>query len=425
MNSPAVPSRKGTVLATQLHSRYSSTSQFSRQSHDTILAERSNLVLENKRSSPKINKANSLNKASDISSAPPWQPFYGDLGKSVPRRSVEKRALRNDPNRDSSAETQSEVGKLQSFSTHRLSVQTNITTPERASYCRPAATTLSLPSRDALNCSNHSTKSITAPLLNQNTYSAVTISSPAHNNISTIMSPRAISLKAKPAVNELTRKLQHHQEELRRLENELNAIRSKPDECLGQANAPCHSGKQIQNIQAPTPHEDVATMDAYHAHQLESPQHGEITSEDQASPTPDEVDKKKFKMEVANEHALNELIKSNTALKAHRVFDRSMLTERARDGYPYSPSPARQSDMHECIWRRLFLEEQRSEFENEGRRAKGDGEVGAGLGISDKDLGAIHRGGNPKGGKRAIGLRGLTVLIHRESGEDLVLVCEP
>ncbi|EPE36723.1 hypothetical protein GLAREA_08886 [Glarea lozoyensis ATCC 20868] len=435
MNSSAVPSRKGTMLATELRGRYSSVSHFSQQSHEGPSAESGNSASELLRNFPKMRIASLLNEDAEQSNLPPWQSFNQPTTKIPPGSSIGdhvKKALRDEPNTDSSADTQSELGKLQSFSTHRPSLQTNITTPDRSSLCKPSVTAPAIPTRKTSICPKHATRGEAAPLIIQGPCAATEESRQARRASTSIVSPRVMGLRSTAAVPELTIKVQHRQKELNRLENELNDIKERSDECQNHHAAVSeHEEKHTQTRKDQNTDDAISQIiDAYHSdHAPSSPQHDESNSHPQKSLTPTTCPRaRKLHMKLIN-----------PALEPHWIFDRNVLAGLARDGYPYSPSPARQSDMHECIWRRLFLEEQRSEIEREGRRVGGEKrsvEVGKremeakrGEDIRKGGDGEVEIGGKrgveeKRNAKREAGLRGLTVVVHWEGKEDLVLVCD-
>jgi hypothetical protein len=253
-------------------------------------------------------------------------------------------------------------------------------------------------------------------LLGNNTSAAISESPLTHQKSSSTMSLITVNSKAKSAEPELTWSLRRHQRELSQLENESKEIRAKSDEDRGHHAADSKHDKAHTNTR-PTTSPANATCDSqvYQTRQPEVSKQGD--AQNHPLPASEESNNvKRLTMKVVD-HAPNELNNPGSGLDSYRFFDRSILTELAREGYPHSPSPAKQSDMHECIWRRLFLEEQRREFENEERRVK---EGGVSVMAGAKDKGSRRSGSE----KKDLGFKGLTLVVHREGGEDLVLVCD-
>jgi hypothetical protein len=432
LNSSAVASRKGTILATELHGKYRSGAYSSQQSPDAAVGERSNAIMAGQQGPPNLNFAIPSNESGEFTGSPRWQSLHGAAGETGVGRTIDgnvKRALRDEPNTDSSADSQSEIRELQSFSirrfslqTHRPSVQTNVTTPNRSSLGKPMATVPVLPTMKTLK---HSTTGEATSLLGMNISATHTESRPTRRKSLSTMSPITVDSKAKPAVPELTWSLQRHERELSRLENEFKEIRDKPDEYRGYHTVDSkHIEEHTQTRQASSPSHAAFDAQVFQTYQTEIPEQDDLMPQTQSLRRVDKFrEGHRLKMKVVNMPTSNEPSRPSTGLERYRLLDSSMLSDLAREEYPASPSPARQSDMHECIWRRLFLAEQRKEFEKEIERAKGD-DTSAVVKTTEKGS-STGRTEVPSGGeKRDLGFKGLTLVVHRDDGEDLVLVCD-
>lgn len=318
-----------------------------------------------------------------------------------------------------STKTPSAAGKLQSFSTHRPSVQTNITTPARSSYSK---TVTSQATKATLSNPSPSKRGEAARLHTHTPCPAIEESSQSPPTSVSTMSPRLGVSKVKPAVPEIKKRLQYHQEELTRRGQEVDNVRTRYGDYKGhQVESSEHDGNPIQDEEASDRNDFAVDRDKCQESQIGKPPLGETLLHNQEPSAINELPEMKEEGINLTNKPINKPTESSPS-GSHRP-DRTLLTGVARNRYPCSPSPARQSDMHECIWRRLFLEEQRFEIANEGRRADRT-EIGVGPGNIEKGLARGIRIWHKEGENKDLGFKGVTLLVHRDGGEDLVLVCE-
>lgn len=180
-------------------------------------------------------------------------------------------------------------------------------------------------------------------------------------------------LRERDSIPLLNRKLTAHQEELKRIEK----LRDEKIEAVTRVRV-----DPVQNIQSERIPPNTKIIED------ERP-----TSE--ASSKPGSVRKGKWRMKLLDKQpspicCSNDSIKTVNSIKEHRLSEDEMVPSSKTNGSAECRTVAKEvEEMHECLWKRMFLDEQYESKEREDREQDG-------------------------------GVHGITVLLHFEGREDFV-----
>ena len=338
-----------------------------------------------------------------------------------------RKGTRRHRDTDSSAGTQPEFANLQSFSTYRPSMGTNVTTPDRTSLCKPATIASAIAAREHPNIRKQSMKREVSHALSNVSCAAVRGSPERHLTPLSVVASDAPESRTATDVPGNTTSSEHYQTELSRLENGSKDVQANTDSYQAHQYLSSEHKRRLSRGLRDLRSEDtvIEILDDYRDDLALTPQYNDTMHLSQGLLTPNGFSRAgKSPTNSINRHPSNELME-HPAVKIHRISVRSNTL--SREAYPCSPSPARQSDMHECIWRRLFLEEQRSEYETEKKSKGSEGVVAIGMhaiGMHEKSLETRTNDRRMDVQKKDLGFKGLTLVVHRDSAEDLVLVCD-